>query len=209
MIQYIKSPHKENYLLSIEKMENIVNSIIQDRAKHNDLAWFLEYNSIYTAGTSTSDQDILDNNKFPIIKTNRGGKVTYHGPGQRVIYFIIDLKRRGISSVREYIEILGRIVTGALKSFGISSYLNTERIGIWVKRSNAEDKIAAIGVRIRKQIAYHGVAVNLNNEISHYSGIVPCGIKEHGITSIHKMGCSVSMQELDKSLEKSIATNLS
>jgi lipoyl(octanoyl) transferase len=168
-----------------------------------ELVWLVEHPPLYTAGTSAQDGDLLDAMGFPVYRTGRGGQFTYHGPGQRVAYVMLDLKARG-EDVRAYVANLEDWVIRALARFGVTAERRAGRIGLWVARPGggaAEDKIAAIGVRVRRWVSYHGIAINLAPDLSHYAGIVPCGIREHGVTSLAALGVKAGMAELDAALK--------
>lgn len=164
----------------------------------NNLVWLLEHPPLYTAGTSANAKDLI-NSAFPVYQTGRGGQYTYHGPGQRIAYVMMDLQQRG-SDLRKYICDLEEWVILALKDFDVQGERRAGRIGIWVRTKNSEAKIAAVGVRVRKWVTYHGVSINLNPDLSHYKGIVPCGIKDYGVTSLHDLGVQVPMSALDEAL---------
>ena len=152
----------------------------------NELLWILEHNSVYTAGTSSKNIDLLDK-KIKVIKTNRGGKHTYHGPGQRIVYFVLDLNKRK-KDIRELVNNLEKCIIETLKEYNIKSYSDSKNIGIWVGDKKNSKKIAAIGIRVKKWIAYHGFSLNINNDLNKYNFINPCGIKDKGITSLEKLG---------------------
>ena len=152
----------------------------------NELLWILEHNSVYTAGTSSKNIDSLDK-KIKVIKTNRGGKHTYHGPGQRIVYFVLDLNKRK-KDIRELVNNLEKCIIETLKEYNIKSYSDSKNIGIWVGDKKNSKKIAAIGIRVKKWIAYHGFSLNINNDLNKYNFINPCGIKDKGITSLEKLG---------------------
>lgn len=166
--------------------------------------WLLEHPALYTAGTSAKIEDLLLPDRFPVYRTGRGGQYTYHGPGQRVAYAMLDLKRRG-GDVRAYIRNLEEWVIRALAAFNIVGQRRTGRVGIWVDRgAGREDKIAAIGVRVRHWVAFHGVSINVEPDLSHFDGIVPCGIGEAnlGVTSLVDLGLPISMEDLDVALKR-------
>ena len=156
-----------------------------DLNKTNELIWTLEHPDIYTAGTSYNDADILDKS-IKILKTNRGGKITYHGPGQLICYFVIDLKKRK-KDIRNFISIIENTIIETLDFFNIKSFSDKENIGIWYKDSEQTKKVAAIGVRISKWIAYHGFSINISNNLDKYNAIIPCGIKDKGITNLKQI----------------------
>ncbi|MDE2337559.1 MAG: lipoyl(octanoyl) transferase LipB [Alphaproteobacteria bacterium] len=187
------------YTEAVRRMEERVRAIREAGA--SDLVWLLEHPPLYTAGTSAQAKDLI-NNDFPVHHTGRGGQYTYHGPGQRVGYVMMDLQKRG-SDLRRYICDLEEWMILALKDFDVKGERRQGRVGIWVATGNSEAKIAAIGVRVRKWVSYHGVAVNLNPDLSHYNGIVPCGISEYGVTSLAKLGVAAGMADLDTALQRS------
>ncbi len=166
----------------------------------SDHLWLLEHPPLYTAGTSAKPSDLLDA-RFPVFETGRGGEHTYHGPGQRVGYVMLDLKKRQQApDIKKYVCNLEEWVIRSLAHFDVIGERRTGRVGIWVRHDNTESKIAAIGVRIRHWVTYHGVAVNLNPDLTHFGGIVPCGISEFGVTSLHALGKNVTMADLDQAL---------
>ena len=174
--------------------------LIREQGAH-DLVWLLEHPPLYTAGTSANAKDLI-NPAFPVYQTGRGGQYTYHGPGQRIAYVMLDLQKRG-SDLRRYICDLEEWMIGALKTFDVQGERRAGRIGIWVKTKNSEAKIAAVGVRVRKWVTYHGVSININPDLSHYNGIVPCGIKDYGVTSLHALGVNIPASALDEALRES------
>ncbi len=167
-----------------------------------ECVWLLEHPPLYTAGTSASDDELLEANRFPVFQTGRGGRYTYHGPGQRVAYVMLNLKNRG-ADVRCYVHNLEEWVIRALGQFNVIGERREGRVGIWVRRGApsktlaAEDKIAAVGVRIRRWVSFHGISINVEPDLSHFSGIVPCGIQEHGVTSLWDLGVTATMPEVD------------
>lgn len=163
--------------------------------------WLLEHPPIYTAGTSARDEDLIEA-RFPVYRTGRGGQFTYHGPGQRVGYVMLDLKRRK-PDVRAYVRDLEEWLIQTLAEFGVKGERREGRVGIWVQRGNREDKIAALGVRIKRWVTFHGVALNVDPDLSHFTGIVPCGVKAHGVTSLADLGIIASMADVDIALKKS------
>ena len=166
-----------------------------------ELLWFLEHPPLYTAGTSARAEDLLQPGCFPVHKVGRGGQYTYHGPGQRVVYTMLDLKNRG-SDVRKFVRDLEAWVIDSLAEFGVSGERREDRVGIWVDLENGQEKkIAAIGIRVRHWITFHGIAINVNPELEHFSGIVPCGIAEHGVTSLHDLGIDCTMADVDAILK--------
>ncbi len=166
--------------------------------------WLLQHPPLYTAGTSADSAELKDAARFPVFETGRGGRYTYHGPGQRVIYAMIDLRERG-KDIRAHVWRLEEWVIRALADFGIVAERRAGRIGLWVATGGTEQKIAAIGVRVRKWVAYHGLALNVDPDLSHFSGIVPCGIAEFGVTSMHHLGVTASMNEVDAAFRRHLA----
>ena len=173
-----------DYIKSTKILEQRVKDVFI--GKKNELLWILEHNHVITAGTSSSDKDLLDKN-LTVIKTNRGGKYTYHGPGQKVIYFVLNLNKRK-RDVRNLIRKIEKCIIEILKEYNIESFSDSKNIGIWVKKKNKVKKIAAIGLRIKKWVAYHGFSININNDLSKYRKIIPCGIKNKSMTSLQEMG---------------------
>jgi lipoyl(octanoyl) transferase len=167
----------------------------------HEQVWLLEHPPIYTAGTSAREADLLKA-RFPVHRTGRGGQFTYHGPGQRVGYVMLDLHRRG-QDVRAYVSDLEQWLIETLAQFGVQGERREGRVGIWVARGAHEDKIAALGVRVRRWVTFHGVALNVAPDLSHYDGIVPCGISGHGVTSLADLGVPVSMADVDLAMRES------
>ena len=176
-----------------------------DLNKSNELIWTLEHPDIYTAGTSYNQNDILDKS-INILETNRGGKITYHGPGQLICYFVIDLKKRK-KDIRNFISIIEKTIIDTLQFFNIKTFSDKENIGIWYKDNEQTKKVAAIGVRISKWIAYHGFSININNNLDKYKAIIPCGIKDKGITNLKQIK-DQDYKELDKKLVEIFISNL-
>ena len=176
-----------------------------DQNKSNELIWTLEHPDIYTAGTSYNESDILDKS-IKILKTNRGGKITYHGPGQLICYFVIDLKKRK-KDIRNFITIIEKTIIDTLQFFNIKTFSDKENIGIWYKDNKQTKKVAAIGVRISKWIAYHGFSININNNLEKYKAIIPCGIKDKGITNLKQIK-DQDYKELEKKLVEVFISNL-
>jgi lipoyl(octanoyl) transferase len=170
------------------------------KGKAPETVWFLEHPPLYTAGTSAHDQDLIDP-RFPVYGSGRGGEYTYHGPGQRVAYVMLDLRDRG-QDVRGFVRNLEEWIILSLAEFGITGERKPGRVGVWVTHADGrEEKIAALGVRVRKWITFHGISLNVDPDLSHYSGIVPCGISEHGVTSLRALGVDASMTEVDEVLK--------
>ena len=202
-IEWKKTNGIQEYRNAVEWMEGRATAI---RAGEDDeCVWLLEHPPLYTAGTSASAEDLLDP-RFPVFETGRGGQYTYHGPGQRVAYVMLDLKKRQSEpDLKKYIWQLEQWIIKMLEEFDITGERREGRVGIWVPGA-VEKKIAAIGVRVRHWVTYHGIAINLNPDLSHFSGIVPCGISEHGVTSIHDQGHKdVTMDDLDSALNKTFS----
>ena len=176
-----------------------------DQNKSNELIWTLEHPEIYTAGTSYNESDILDKS-IKILETNRGGKITYHGPGQLICYFVIDLKKRK-KDIRNFITIIEKTIIDTLQFFNIKTFSDKENIGIWYKDNEQTKKVAAIGVRISKWIAYHGFSININNNLEKYKAIIPCGIKDKGITNLKQIK-DQDYKKLDKKLVEIFISNL-
>jgi len=187
------------YPTALAEMEARAAAIAQGSA--GELIWLLEHPPIYTAGTSARDSDLLDA-RFPVYQTGRGGQFTYHGPGQRVGYAMLDLKRRK-PDVRAYVHDLEQWLIEALAEFNVKGERREGRVGIWVQRGLREDKIAALGVRIKRWVTFHGVALNVDPDLSHFSGIVPCGVRAHGVTSLADLGIGATMADVDAALKKS------
>lgn len=194
VIEFFNSSELVDYKKSIQLMEKRVENI--KKKKQSELLWFLEHPSIYTAGTSSKDKDLLNDNLFPVIKTNRGGQFTYHGPGQRIAYIMLNVRDREYN-VKSFIRLLEQWIMNSLHDMGIKSFLIKGKVGIWVRN---EEKIASLGLRIRKGISFHGVSLNINPNLDHFSGIIPCGNENSGVTSIEKIGLDISKKEIDNIL---------
>lgn len=187
------------YPSAVEQMETHVKAIAE--GTEAERVWLLEHPALYTAGTSANTADLIAPNRFPVFKTGRGGQYTYHGPGQRVGYFMLDLKTRG-RDVRCYVSNLEALVIDTLSDFGVESGRRIGRVGVWVDMPDgSESKIAALGVRIRRWVSFHGISINVNPDLSHFSGIVPCGISEHGVTSLEALGVDANMADVDTALK--------
>ena len=189
------------YPEALRTMESRVAEI--DAEKAPELFWLLEHPPLYTAGTSAAKEELIEA-KFPVFETGRGGRFTYHGPGQRVIYAMCDLRKRG-RDVRAHVCRLENWIIRVLKDFHIKGERRDGRIGIWVETKQGEEKIAAIGVRVRHWITYHGLSFNVTPDISHYQGIVPCGLPEFGVTSLAKLGIKATMKDVDAAFKKNFA----
>jgi lipoyl(octanoyl) transferase len=183
---------------ALAEMEARVAAIAEGRARER--VWLLEHPPLYTAGTSARDQDLIEPGRFPVFRSGRGGQFTYHGPGQRVAYAMLDLQRRR-PDLRHYVAALEAWLIGALAAFNVRGERREDRIGVWVRRPDkgalAEDKIGAIGIRVRRWVTLHGISLNVEPDLAHFSGIVPCGVQGHGVTSLVDLGIPVSMSEVD------------
>ena len=201
----IKISNEEiNYKEAVLFMESKVRDISENHSK--ELLWFLSHNHIFTQGTSASDDEILNSDVIEVLKTNRGGKTTYHGPGQLICYFVIDLKKRK-KDIRNFITIIEKTIIDTLQFFNIKTFSDKENIGIWYKDNEQTKKVAAIGVRISKWIAYHGFSININNNLEKYNAIIPCGIKDKGITNLKQIK-DQDYRELSKKLVEIFISNL-
>jgi lipoyl(octanoyl) transferase len=198
-----------DYPHAIEYMEDRVQKIREDTRPQT--VWLLEHPPLYTSGTSADPADLVAPDRFPVFDTGRGGQYTYHGPGQRIAYVMLDLKNRG-SDVRRYVHDLEEWLITTLAYFNVVGERREGRVGIWVRRGAPgtpgarEDKIAAIGVRVRKWVTYHGISLNIDPDLEHFGGIVPCGISEHGVTSLWDLGITASPAEVDLALRSSFET---
>ncbi|PQM56756.1 MAG: lipoate-protein ligase B [Rhodobacteraceae bacterium] len=205
-LDWIISKGLIDYQEALKRMESRVEDIIAD--KKNEAIWLLEHPDIYTAGTSANFRDLKDPKRFPVITTNRGGQFTYHGPGQRIVYVMIKLGRFDYD-IRKYVHFLEDLVIKTLKDFNITSHRWEKAIGVWTYKISTSKssyhldqyKIASIGVRVRRKIAFHGVAINIAPNIQNFEGIIPCGIKNAKVTSVFDQGVETSMADFDKSLK--------
>ncbi|WP_417451861.1 lipoyl(octanoyl) transferase LipB [Kordiimonas sp.] len=185
---------------AINEMEERVRAIRAGEAP--ELVWLLEHPPLYTAGTSADPADLVDPDRFPVYDAGRGGQYTYHGPGQRVVYFLLDLKKRG-RDVRQFVYSLEEVIADTMAAFNVKAERRKGRVGLWVEReAGREDKVAAIGVRVRQWVTYHGIAINVAPDLSHFDGIVPCGISEHGVTSLEDLGLPATMDDVDVALRQ-------
>ncbi|MBB3993047.1 lipoyl(octanoyl) transferase [Sulfitobacter undariae] len=209
MIEWITSPGLTGFRDAENWMEARVAAILDGSA--NECIWLVEHPPLYTAGTSAKAQDLTDPDRFDVFATKRGGQYTYHGPGQRVAYVMLDVGARG-RDVRRFVQELEAWVIATLAQFNITGELRDGRVGVWVTRPDkpqtitgqpAEDKIAAIGIRLRKWVSYHGISINVEPDLNHFTGIVPCGISQHGVTSLVDLGLPVMMEDLDLALRQS------
>lgn len=208
MVEWITSSGLTDYEQAVAEMEARVAKISSGEA--DEAIWLLEHPPLYTAGTSANGADLIDPDRFPVFETRRGGQYTYHGPGQRVIYVMLDLNKRG-RDVRAFVKSLENWVIATLDTFNVTGEIREGRVGVWVPRpekpplpdgSPREDKIAAIGVRLRKWVSFHGISINHDPELEHFSGIVPCGIADQGVTSLVDLGLPVTMHDLDLALKQ-------
>jgi len=203
-VEWVVSPGYVAYDEAVEEMETRVAAIAAGAA--DERVWLLEHPPLYTAGVSARDGDLLDAHRFPVHRTGRGGQFTYHGPGQRVAYVMLDLTRRG-KDVRGFVRGLEAWLIGALATFGVEADVREGRAGVWVERKGPgwarEDKIAAIGVKVRKWVSFHGISLNVEPDLDHFGGIVPCGIADHGVTSLLDLGLTTTMDEADAALKAS------
>ena len=208
MVQWIVSNGLTTYEDATVFMESRAEDIARGAAE--ECIWLLEHPPLYTAGTSARREDLTDPDRFPVHVTKRGGQYTYHGPGQRVIYVMLDVAKRG-KDVRCFVRQLERWVILALEEFNVTGHIRDGRVGVWVERPDKplsatgalqEDKIAAIGIRLRKWVSFHGISINVEPDLSHFDGIVPCGITEHGVTSLVDLGLPVTLADVDVALKR-------
>ena len=212
VVEWTHLPGLSEYEATLAAMEARVAAIAAGTA--DEAVWLLEHPPLYTAGTSARPEDLTDPGRFPVFTAGRGGQYTYHGPGQRVAYVMLDLNRRG-RDVRRFVAQLEAWIIAALAEFNVTGEIRDGRVGVWVRRPEKpplpdgtlrEDKIAAIGVKLRRWVSFHGVAVNLDPDLDHFGGIVPCGIRDHGVTSLVDLGLPVTMDDLDLALKRSFDT---
>jgi lipoyl(octanoyl) transferase len=211
MVEWITPDTPVGYDRAVAEMEARAEAIAKGEA--GEAVWLLEHPPLYNAGTSANPADLRAPDRFPVFETRRGGQYTYHGPGQRVAYVMLDLNARG-RDVRAYVTRLEAWVIAALAEFNLRGEIRPGRVGVWIARPDKpplpdgtprEDKIAAIGVRIRKWVTFHGISVNVEPDLSHFDGIVPCGISGHGVTSLVDLGLPVTMEDLDVALKRSFS----
>ena len=211
MVEWITSDGLTPYEDAVGVMENRVAQIIAGQV--DEAIWLVEHPPLYTAGTSAKAVDLTDPNRFPVYTSKRGGQYTYHGPGQRVAYAMLDVGARG-RDVRQFVRQLEDWVIGTLDQFNVKGERRAGRVGVWVVRNDKplnadgtphEDKIAAIGVRLRKWVSFHGISINVEPDLDHYGGIVPCGITGHGVTSLVDLGLPVTMDDVDVALKQNFA----
>ncbi|XDA97426.1 lipoyl(octanoyl) transferase LipB [Sulfitobacter sp. LCG007] len=213
MVEWIISEGLTDYRVAEARMEARAEAIAAGTA--TECIWLLEHPSLYTAGTSANAQDLTDPERFPVHATKRGGQYTYHGPGQRIVYVMLDVGRRG-RDVRCFVRQLESWVIAALAEFNVTGEIRPGRVGVWVSRPERppgpdgairEEKIAAIGIRLRRWISFHGISINVEPDLTHFEGIVPCGIAEHGVTSLVDLGLPVTMSDLDDALRRTFETS--
>lgn len=200
-----------DYAEAVAAMETRAEAIARGEA--DELIWLLEHPPLYTAGSSADPKDLTDPDRFPVFKTRRGGQYTYHGPGQRVVYVMLDLTKRG-RDIRKFVCQVEDWVIATLAEFNVKGERRDGRVGVWVVRDDkplnadgtpAEDKIAAVGIRLKRWVSLHGLSINVEPELDHFSGIVPCGISDHGVTSLVDLGLPVAMEDVDVALKKTFA----
>ena len=202
-IEIKKSKKPIKYKDAIEFMEQRLLEV--NKKKSKQLIWILEHEDLYTAGTSFNENEIIDKS-VKIVKTNRGGKITYHGPGQLICYFVIDLKERK-KDIRRFISIIEKSIIDTLKLFNINTFADKNNVGIWYNNNSKIEKVAAIGVRVSKWIAYHGFSINISNDLRKYDAIIPCGIKDKGVTNLYSIN-NQSYKNIDDKIIKNFITNL-
>ncbi len=209
MVEWVVSDGLVPYPDALTKMEARAAAIRAGDAP--EMIWLLEHPPLYTAGTSAKAADLTDPDRFPVFEARRGGQYTYHGPGQRVIYVMLDVAKRG-RDVRRFVEQLETWVIATLAEFNLTGHIREGRIGVWIERPDrptgpdgqvTEEKIAAIGIRLRKWVSFHGISINVDPDLSHFDGIVPCGISDYGVTSLVDLGLPVTMPDLDVALQRS------
>lgn len=208
MVEWITSDGLTDYDEAVREMEARAAAIAEGRA--GEAVWLLQHPPLYTAGTSADPKDLTAPDRFPVHKSKRGGQYTYHGPGQRVAYVMLDVGRRG-RDVRAFVRSLEAWVIATLAEFNVTAERREGRVGVWVQRKDKpltvtgqppEEKIAAIGIRLRRWVSFHGISINVDPDLEHFSGIVPCGIAEHGVTSLVDLGLPVTMTDVDVALKR-------
>jgi len=209
MVDWITSDGLTDYADACAFMEDRAEAIARGEAA--ECIWLVEHPPLYTAGTSAKPEDLTQADRFPVYPSKRGGQYTYHGPGQRVVYVMLDVGKRG-RDVRCFVRDLEAWVIATLAEFGLTGHIRPGRVGVWIERpdkaplpdgSPRDDKIAAIGIRLRRWVSFHGLSINVEPDLSHFDGIVPCGIRGHGVTSLVDMGLPVTMDDLDSVLKRS------
>lgn len=211
MVDWLTSDGLTAYDLALREMEERADGIRRGTA--NEAIWLVEHPPLYTAGTSANPDDLTDPDRFPVYEARRGGQYTYHGPGQRVAYVMLDVAARG-RDVRRFVSQMEEWVIATLAEFNVRGERREGRVGVWVVRpdmpknadgSPREDKIAAIGIRLRRWVSFHGLSINVEPDLSHFEGIVPCGIREHGVTSLVDLGLPVTMADVDVALKRTFS----
>lgn len=201
-VRWRVAPGLTDYAEALAEMDRLAAAIAS--GEEDELVWLIEHPPLYTAGTSARLEDLVDPDRFPIHPAGRGGQYTYHGPGQRVAYVMLDLKRR-TPDVRRYVAALEEWLIRALDAFNVRGERREDRVGVWVRRparEGGEDKIAAIGIRLRRWVTMHGISLNVEPDLTHFDGIVPCGVREHGVTSLVALGRPVGMDDVDLALRR-------
>ncbi|MEK9874284.1 MAG: lipoyl(octanoyl) transferase LipB [Pelagibacteraceae bacterium] len=202
-IEIKKSIKPVNYQDAIKHLEDRLSLVFHN--KNKELIWTLQHNEIYTAGTSYKESEIL-NKSIKIIKTNRGGKITYHGPGQLICYFVIDLRNKK-KDIRNFVCIIEKTIIQTLKDFNIETFADRKNVGIWIKNNKKVEKVAAIGIRVSKWIAYHGFSININNDLNKYKNIIPCGSEDKGVTNLKSI-INQNYEALDQKIINNFIANL-
>ena len=197
--EWLVAPAPVGYAEAVTAMEAQVAAIVEGVGAER--VWLVEHPPLYTAGTSASPSDLLRPDRFPVHRTGRGGQYTYHGPGQRVAYVMLDLNRRG-PDLRRYVRTLEEWIIGTLAAFGVAGERRDGLIGVWVRTPAGYEKIAAIGIRVRRWVSFHGIALNVDPDLEHFSGIVPCGVRGAGVTSLQALGVDTTMPEVDAVLRR-------
>jgi lipoyl(octanoyl) transferase len=196
-IEWHVQPGLTDYADALATMVARVEAIGSGKAA--ELIWLVEHPPVYTSGTSAKTADLIDPKRFPVHAAGRGGQYTYHGPGQRVVYIMLDLNRRG-RDLRCFVAMIEKWIVAALAQCGVESFISPGRVGVWVKDQESEAKIAAIGVRVRRWVSFHGAAINVNPDLEHFSGIVPCGLPDRSVTSLRALGSGHGMYDIDQAL---------
>tara|TARA_B100000003_G_scaffold32193_1_gene26253 strand:+ start:1029 stop:1691 length:663 start_codon:yes stop_codon:yes gene_type:complete len=202
-IEYFLDKKTIDYPDSIEFMEKKVEDIHKDNCK--EFLWFLEHDNIYTAGTSAKQKDLINSNKFKVYKSSRGGQYTYHGPGQRVVYLMLNLRKKGYD-IRKFISLIEEWIIKSLKDIDVNAVNDKNHVGIWVKDKNSLKKISSIGLRVRKGITFHGISINLNPNLENFKGINPCGNDPKDVTSLEEIGLKNKIKKFDQVLIKNFST---
>ena len=213
MVEWITTNGLTDYAKAVAFMEARADAIYAGQAE--ECIWLVEHSPLYTAETSSKIEDLVDPDRFPVLDTKRGGQYTYHGPGQRVAYVMLNVGRRG-HDVRKFVQDLEHWVIATLDQFNVKGEIRDGRVGVWVQRDDkpltglgpAEDKIAALGIRLRKWVSFHGISINVEPDLTHFDGIVPCGITDHGVTSLVDLGLPVTMEDLDVALRHTFDANV-